>query len=201
MEILYYILSLIAAYLIGSIPFAIIISRIKKIDIRETGSKNPGAANVTGHVGKLFGVTVFLLDASKAAIPVFFAFHYTQLPQWFLILFSVTFIMGHDWSIFLKFNGGKGVSTSLGIAFILFPTGYLLVFPIVVAVSIIRKETNFGSFLWFLLSPVVTYFIYRNSTFSILSVLIFLIYIIRRITYMEKFSIKTMFNRIVFDRD
>ena len=201
MELIYYAAGIVIAYVVGSIPFAYLISKIKRIDIRKTGSKNPGAANVTGHVGKIFGVAVFLLDALKAAIPVFFAFHYTQLPQWFLILFSVTFIMGHDWSIFLKFNGGKGVSTSLGIAFVLFPIGYLEVFPIVVVVSIMRKETNFGSFLWFLLSPLVTYFIYRNSTFSILSVLIFLIYITRRITYMEKFSIKTMFNRIVFDRD
>ena len=201
MEIFVYILLLLLAYILGSIPFAIVISKLKGADIRSIGSKNPGASNVTGHVGKVYGALVFLLDASKAAIPIYFVYNYGRFSDWFVILFSIMFVIGHDWSLFLKFNGGKGVSTSLGIAAVLFPIGYLIVFPFIVLVSILRKETNLGSFLCFLFSPIVTYFIYKNSMFTLISILIFIVYIIRRVTYIEKYTWKTVFTRIIFDHD
>lgn len=201
MVILLYLLLLVFAYVVGSIPFAVIITKLKGTDIRNIGSKNTGAANVTGHVGKIYGVLVFFLDASKAAIPVFITYKYYNFPDWFIVLFSIMFIIGHDWSLFLEFNGGKGVSTSLGIAIVLFPIGYLIVFPFIVLISIIRKETNFASFLWFLLSPFVTYFYYGNGMFIVLSSLIFVVYIIRRGTYVEKYTLKNVISRIIFDHD
>ncbi|MCD6245473.1 hypothetical protein J7J58_01075, partial [candidate division WOR-3 bacterium] len=81
------------------------------------------------------------------------------------------------------------------------PIGYLIVFPFIVLISIIRKETNFASFLWFLLSPFVTYFYYGNGMFIVLSSLIFVVYIIRRGTYVEKYTLKNVISRIIFDHD
>jgi glycerol-3-phosphate acyltransferase PlsY len=108
---------MIAAYLLGSIPFGLIAGwKLKGVDIREHGSKNIGATNVSRVVGKKWGIAVLLLDALKGyaacILPVFAGL---ELSVPFQLLLGVSAILGHSFPVWLKFKGGKGVATSLGV--------------------------------------------------------------------------------------
>jgi acyl phosphate:glycerol-3-phosphate acyltransferase len=116
-------------YLIGSISFAVIISRLYGVDILSVGSRNPGATNVKRSVGKTAGRIVFTLDFLKGFLGAL----------WPLILFygnfmavigAVGIIVGHNYSIFLRFRGGKGVSATMGSLLALMP-GILLIGAII----------------------------------------------------------------------
>jgi len=110
----------IFSYLFGSMPFGLILGRqIKGIDVRNFGSGNIGATNVTRVVGFKWGVLVFILDFLKGFLPVFLVF--LLLPKDSFgcriasILAAVFAVAGHNWPAYLKFKGGKGVSTSIGV--------------------------------------------------------------------------------------
>ncbi len=196
-----YILGILSAYTLGSVLLAVVIGNIKHINIKNAGTTNPGAANLGGRLGVKYGFLAGLLDCLKSFVPLLILNHYFSLPSWFLICFSISFIIGHNWSVFYKFSGGKGIATSAGVIFALFPLGYLIIFPIFILISLFRKESLLGNFILFLFSPILTYFIYHNETFTILSVIIFLIFIIRRITYRNNYSLKSIFNKIIFDTE
>jgi glycerol-3-phosphate acyltransferase PlsY len=111
---------LIAAYLLGAVPFAFLIARIKGIDIRTVGSGNVGATNVFRCVGKGWGSLCFACDAAKGFVPAFFfpmiaqAFLPVPNPDLLKILCAAAAIAGHNWPVYLKFKGGKGMATSAG---------------------------------------------------------------------------------------
>ncbi len=107
---------LAVSYLLGSIPFGLLIAyAVKKIDIRNFGSGNIGATNVVRIVGKKWGILVFVLDFLKGvAGPCIIACFARDVSDFTIILAAVLAVCGHNWPIFLKFKGGKGVSTSLG---------------------------------------------------------------------------------------
>ena len=112
---LYQILLIIAAYFIGSIPFAyIIVKLVKKIDIRTVGSGNAGATNAARVLGKWGFISVFLLDALKGFLPVFISLHYYGQTMITLIVAAVV-VLGHTYTVFLGFKGGKGVATGAGV--------------------------------------------------------------------------------------
>jgi len=107
------------SYLLGSIPFALVVSLPQGVDPRKAGSKNPGATNVARLLGKKWGLITFLGDAGKGITALLIASYFlkdTQLPKE-LILAGVGFfaVLGHLFSVFLKFKGGKGVATALGV--------------------------------------------------------------------------------------
>jgi len=110
------------SYLLGSIPFGLLYSRARGIDIRNVGSKNIGATNVSRQFGFISGfLPVFLLDMAKGAIPVYMAgtFIHTLIGRdGIMVLAGISAIIGHMFPIYLSFKGGKGVATGLG-AFIL----------------------------------------------------------------------------------
>ena len=111
------ILGFIVSYLIGSIPTAYIFGKLYKgIDIRDHGSGNVGATNVFRVLGKNPGIIVLVLDILKGILPVVIVADVvgsTQVIE--RILFAVCAVCGHNWTIFLKFKGGKGIATSLGV--------------------------------------------------------------------------------------
>ena len=114
------LLLLILSYILGSIPFGLIfVKLLKGVDIRGVGSGNIGATNVTRTAGLQWGITVFVLDFLKGLLPVFFAFLLlpkdTALCRVTSIVVGLSAIAGHNWPVFLKFKGGKGVSTSMGV--------------------------------------------------------------------------------------
>lgn len=112
------LLILFSAYLFGSIPFGLITGfAIKRVDIREHGSKNIGATNVFRVVGKKWGITVLLLDTLKGYLACKFPLllGFPEFPIPFQLLLGISAILGHSFPIWLKFKGGKGVATSLGV--------------------------------------------------------------------------------------
>ncbi|MDD5245884.1 MAG: glycerol-3-phosphate 1-O-acyltransferase PlsY [Candidatus Omnitrophica bacterium] len=113
---------IIISYLIGSLPTAYLFGRLfKRIDIREHGSGNMGATNALRVLGRGAGITVLLIDILKGALPVIFIGDYLAArdpglsPEVIRIIIGISCICGHNWTVFLKFKGGKGVATTLGV--------------------------------------------------------------------------------------
>ena len=117
MNLLFLAISVVLAYLIGSIPVAYIFGRmLKGLDIREHGSGNMGATNAFRVLGKGPGTIVLILDIVKGIIPVTFLANAFGLGDALsLVIISVAAVAGHNWTIFLGFKGGKGMATSLGV--------------------------------------------------------------------------------------
>ena len=123
------ILYIVAAYLIGSVPFGYIAGRLNGIDLREHGSRNIGATNAVRVLGKGWGIPVFFMDFLKGFAPLLYmkchlggelAAFSTVDMGWFLgVMFAV--ILGHTFTCFLKFKGGKGVATTGGCLFAMSP--------------------------------------------------------------------------------
>ena len=162
----------ILTYLIGSIPFAYLYGKyIKKIDIREHGSKNVGATNALRVLGTKAGIIVLLLDISKGLLPVIL--FTTMINSQFTILNSqlapvmigICAIIGHTFTVFLKFKGGKGVATSAGVVLALDPLVCLvalLIFAIIVAIT---RYVSLGSIIasvYLVITKIITYFLFPN---------------------------------------
>ena len=126
------ILSIIISYLMGSIPFGLILTKIfLKKDIRDIGSGNIGATNVLRTGNKIIGYLTLSLDILKAVIPVLYIkFNYPEL----VYVSSLSVFIGHVFPLWLKFKGGKGVATYVGI---LFSINYILGFVFIVSWLII----------------------------------------------------------------
>ncbi len=116
-QILLFALSALIAYFIGAIPTAYIFGRLlKRIDIREHGSKNMGATNAFRVLGKGPGAAVLAIDILKGVIPtVWVARAFGINDPLALVTIGLAAVIGHNWTIFLGFKGGKGVATSLGV--------------------------------------------------------------------------------------
>lgn len=104
---------IISAYLLGSIPFGVLVARSKGIDIMSVGSGNVGATNVYRTLGWGPGLLVFLLDVAKGAIPAAIS-HWLLADKPFAFLVGIFAVVGHGFSPWLKFRGGKGIATGLG---------------------------------------------------------------------------------------
>ena len=121
MQSLYPVLATIAAYLIGSLSFAVIVSRLMGLkDPRTFGSKNPGATNVLRSGNKAAAIVTLLLDALKGFAPVYVVRMFGQpygLEDGTLALVALAAFIGHLWPVFFHFQGGKGVATFIGVVF------------------------------------------------------------------------------------
>ena len=112
---------LIIAYLVGSIPTALIMSRrVRGVDIRTMGDGNMGATNISRTLGQKLGITVGVLDFLKGALPVLLAYLLGFELVWQLLT-GICAILGHDFPIFARFKGGQGTATSAGTMLVLFP--------------------------------------------------------------------------------
>jgi len=108
---------IITSFLLGSIPFGYLLGLIKGIDIRKYGSGNVGATNVARVLGKQYGIIVYILDFLKGFIPTLIAVKLFGLENWTTVLVALAAVLGHMFSPFLGFKGGKGVATASGVLF------------------------------------------------------------------------------------
>ncbi len=139
-------------FLIGSIPFSYIIVRIVTgKNIREIGSGNVGATNAFRAAGPVAGIVSMILDAAKAFVPVIFLKRFFPEPHVFAepsdyyVICSAFIILGHMYSIFLRFKGGKGVAVSLGILLALFPKIIMIALFVFIAVLIFTHIVSVAS--------------------------------------------------------
>jgi len=110
---------LACGYLLGSVPFGILVGRmVYGVDPRTVGSGNIGTANSMRAFGRTGAVLVLLGDAIKGALPTFIAVHYL-IEVWMAAAVGLATVVGHNWSVFLRFRGGKGVATTLGVVIVL----------------------------------------------------------------------------------
>lgn len=158
---------LIASYLLGSIPWALIISRLfAGIDIRDYGSKNMGATNVLRVLGFKYGIVVFALDALKAGIIIllFTSGLLNYQLDWMVIkihplIYGGVALIGHMFPIFANFKGGKGVASCAGIVLAYSPLVFLIGFTIFMIVLLTTKYLSLGSLIGTGLAFVSTFFI------------------------------------------
>ena len=186
------LLLIILFYLIGSLPFALILTKLSGFgDIRNIGSGNVGATNVLRTGDKLLAIIVLSLDILKGLIPYLIIHIYfnelSLLNKIFLCHFAV---IGHIYPIWLKFKGGKGVATYIGFLFGLNPyiaISFLLIWLVVAYMS---KYSSLGSLVGIFVAPA--YFIFINFNFNIS---IFFIYLSFVIVIKHKENIKRLINK------
>lgn len=146
------------AYIIGAIPFAYIFGRLfKRVDIRQSGSGNVGAMNAFKNVGRVTGILTALADIAKGALAVHLALVYSSLPELYL-LSAFLVVLGHNYSIFLRFKGGKGLAALAGVLFATSPVTFLYALILVIVFVLLIRDVNttFGVAVFSL--PVLFYF-------------------------------------------
>lgn len=160
-SVLIFIAAVVTAYLIGSLPTGFLMTRIfKGVDIRGAGSKNVGATNVYRVAGKLPGLLTLIVDIGKGilVVTVITSVYYSFLGEvdyiFFKCLLGLIAICGHIWSVFLKFKGGKGVATTIGVAGILAPIPLALSLAVWLIVFIPTNYVSLGSLLFGLSLPI-----------------------------------------------
>lgn len=187
---------LIAAYLIGSIPFGFIIGKLKGIDIREQGSKNIGATNVGRILGYRYAVYTYLCDFAKGAIIVSL-FTLKIVPMEYALFnplfYGVVTCVGHSYSIYLDFNGGKSVASASGVVFAYSWWIFLIAISIFALIILISKMVSLGSIIAaasiFLLSIILNIFTsnpHYDIYFPVSMCLMFLIIFIRHKSNIKK---------------
>ena len=186
------LLLIILFYLIGSLPFALILTKLSGFgDIRNIGSGNVGATNVLRTGNKLLAIIVLSLDILKGLIPYLIINIYfnelSLLNKIFLCHFAV---IGHIYPIWLKFKGGKGVATYIGFLFGLNPYIAISFLLIWLVVAYISKYSSLGSLVGIFVAPA--YFIFINFNFNIS---IFFIYLSFVIVIKHKENIKRLINK------
>ena len=142
---LFYIVSIIVAYFCGAIPIGYIIGKARGVDIRTVGSKNIGATNVYRTVGKPWGILAFIGDFLKGFLPTLAVkFVFDDLVYLPLVVGIMT-VVGHMFTCFMKFKGGKGVATGFGMLVALLPCVVLSAFAVWVVVMLLSHYISLGS--------------------------------------------------------
>jgi len=154
-------LLLAASYLLGSIPFGLILAKLfAGSDIRKSGSGNIGATNVARVVGPAAGILTLLLDVAKGAAAVWLAGRFSEQNSTALMLAGVFALLGHCFPVWLGFNGGKGVAAALGVFLMLSPMAALSALLVFILVSLAWRYVSLGSVSAAAAMPLLMYFLW-----------------------------------------
>lgn len=192
-----FILSCLIAYLIGSVPTGFLMTKIfVGADIRNAGSRNVGATNVYRVAGKLPGLLTLIIDIVKGIIVVTLVadFFYTYLPNvdyvFYKTLLGLIAILGHIYSVFLKFKGGKGVATTIGVTAAIAPLVLLISLAVWLIVFITTNYVSLGSLAFGIALPISA--LVFDQPFY---VVIFCVILCIMNTYKHKDNIKRLLKR------
>jgi glycerol-3-phosphate acyltransferase PlsY len=149
----------IFAYLCGSIPTGVILSHLfARIDIRDYGSHNIGATNVYRNLGKKLGILTLIGDVLKGALPVYLACKLTGVDVW-VSLAALAAFLGHLFPVYLKFSGGKGVATALGVFLVLAPMALMVSVLVFVIVLLFFRYVSLSSMVAAVSFPLFMYIV------------------------------------------
>lgn len=152
-----YIIVVILSYVIGSVPSGLILGKtFWNVDLRQHGSKNIGATNAWRTLGKLPGFIIFVADLLKGMIGVYLGMLIVGTST-AMIIGGIMAIIGHSLSLFLKFKGGKGVATGLGVLLMLMPSVSAIVFLIWLVIVLISKYVSLASIIAAVFVPVCAF--------------------------------------------
>jgi len=201
----------VGCYLIGAIPISYLLGRFwAKIDIRTHGSRNVGASNLAVHGGRNIGIIAALTDCLiKGTFTVLFLDVILGVDPYFLLIASMSLVAGHNWSIFIGLEGGRGIATAFGllIGFQMWEEILVLtVFLGIIGRLILYKDSGFWCFISFGLLPLLCFAFQEQTHIIVFSVSLGVMLISKRLMsngdIIRKGSVKsTLLCRLVFDRD
>jgi acyl phosphate:glycerol-3-phosphate acyltransferase len=149
------ILGIVISYLLGSISSSTLITRaVAKVDIRDHGSGNAGATNTLRVIGMKWGIVVLLLDALKGVIGVSITYFLVPHSLTALCLSGIAAICGHNWPVFFKFRGGKGIATTIGVLLVITPMPALFAIAVAVITILLTRFVSLGALLLTILTPI-----------------------------------------------
>lgn len=196
------VILLVASYIIGSIPFGLIIGKLfYKTDLTEQGSKNIGASNAFRLLGFKAGMIVLLADLFKGFIGVYIAKFIVSVDILVIaeILAAGAVIMGHSMSVFLKFSGGKGVSTTAGAMLAMMPAVFAGLAAIWVSLTLSTRYVSIASLTAAIAFPFLTYFLDGNIYRVLLSLIISIAVIIKHRSNIVRL-VKGKENKLTFEK-
>ncbi|WP_314394572.1 glycerol-3-phosphate 1-O-acyltransferase PlsY [Leptotrichia shahii] len=202
------ILLMAFSYILGSVPNALWIGKMfKGIDVREHGSKNTGSTNAARVLGVKLGILTLILDISKGLVPTLLAVllkvdffeNLTKISNLDYVLVGICAILGHVFSIFMNFKGGKAVATTLGVFLVLVPKAILFAAIVFFVVFAIFRYVSLSSIFAAISLPIFTYFLYQQIVYIILGILIAILIVVKHKSNIErlkngtesKFSLKS----------
>ncbi|MGW8195123.1 MAG: glycerol-3-phosphate 1-O-acyltransferase PlsY [Desulforhopalus sp.] len=147
-------------YLVGAIPFGLVIGRLAGVDVRTKGSRNIGATNVSRVLGRKLGFVTLVCDCLKGLLPMYLAAHFLPDSPYKEMITAITGVMaviGHMFSVYLRFKGGKGVATGLGVFLYLSPAAIALSLVVFVVAVYLSGYVSVGSLLASGLIPLWLY--------------------------------------------
>jgi len=162
------LLLFLLSYLLGSIPFGVIVSKFFNVDIQKVGSKNIGATNVFRVLGPLPGSFVFLADLLKGYLSCFIMSYYYPNNYWFIVIAALLVLIGHSHSIFLEGKGGKGAATGLGVLFFIsYKITILVIFSFLIIV-LLTRYVSVATSIMVILIPIL--FLWTRQPFPYLMI-------------------------------
>lgn len=197
---LYWPLLLLGAYVLGSVPFAQVLARVRGVDLRSDGTGNVGAGNLTKTVGRWWGLAAGVLDGLKGLVPVYLSLK-AGLGPGAAGLVGVAAVVGHNWSLFIRGRSGRGLATAFGLILALHPP--LAIWTTGWAVAGWKIGGGLAGFMGWGLLPIVTVALGDSATESLVVLLLAAVLVGRRMQgnpgdAMDRFS---MMRRAIYDRD
>ncbi len=182
-------LLIILSYLIGSISFSYLVTKSAKgIDIRDYGTKNAGTSNVFLVVGPFAGILTLIGDIGKGALAVFLA-QWLAMPEYIILLAGISAIIGHCFPVFLKFEGGKGMATSIGMMIPIVPIELLIALVLIVLLAVIIKRLTLSFLISLTLIPLWAWYFNRSLTIIIgLGIIVLLRWVIEAFNFNKVLS-------------
>lgn len=185
--------TIVVAYLLGSIPFGLILAKwVRGVDLRQFGSGNIGAANAVRAMGRGWGLVAFALDFLKGWAPVFFAAHFAheevqRLPL-LMVLCGTAAVLGHCFSIYLRFRGGKGVATGCGAIVAINPLIFVAGGIVWLITVLTTRYVGFASIMMGVTFPIATWFLVGESERALLigAVLLTVLILIRHRSNLQR---------------
>jgi len=175
MDTLFQIIAILLSYLLGAVPFGLVFSKLfSDVDVRTIGSGNIGATNVLRAAGKKAAVLTLLMDTMKGLVPVLIVKFLFQ-DDAITVLSGAAAILGHNFPVYLKFRGGKGVATSYGVVVAVAPWTGLLCLIIWALVAYIWRFSSLSALVSFACYPGLTFFITspQSKPYGLLALFIF----------------------------
>lgn len=184
--------ALILSYLLGAVPFGVLVGKARGIDIRSVGSGNSGATNVWRTLGPVAGTTVFILDVLKGfAAPLIGRALIGPQEYWWIALCAAMAIIGHTLSLFLRFRGGKGIATGLGAALGLMPVPALITWGVWSGVLLVTRMISAASIAACITLPIVAWWMGTPLPFVIVIAVLAIVALIKHIPNMQRMAAGT----------
>jgi len=194
------VLSIIIGYLLGSIPAAYIVSRVRKgIDIRTIGSGNMGGANVMREIGTHEGVFVGLFDVAKGAGAILIAQALNVSELW-VFGAGLGALVGHSFPVFAGFRGGRGAATAIGIFFVLAPTATLVVLAVVAIPFFTTRKFGGAVLIGFALLPLFVWLLEDSLWLIRYALAVDAFMLVRSLSDIRQVLAKGIIKDMIYDR-